>query len=298
MSELKIAAIIPLTKGADWVAITPDGVWVGSKKPFAVNEIDPQTNAVTTVALPGNPCAGLAVDSDSLWVPLCGPVSKLAQVDLKTRTLIQVLDIGPAAPEGGIAIGAGSIWLVTDKSGSMARIDPTTGKTTQIIALPPGSYNPVFRDGRVWVTRVEGAEVTVVDANTGLILDHVAVGNRPRFVTSSPDAVWTLNQADGTVSRIGIAGHHDVVSVPLGIPGTGGDITYGDGRVWTTLMKTPLSVVDASTSAILCQWKGDGGDSLAVGHGAVWLTDLTAGTVSRIALQDLPDDCSAKTPQP
>ena len=79
----------------------------------------------------------------------------------------------------------------------------------------------------------------------------------------------------------------------LETPGAGGDVAFGDGRVWATVMKTPLSVVDAKRSTVLCQWKGAGGDSLNVGHGAVWLTNLMEGTVSRVALADLPRRCRA-----
>jgi virginiamycin B lyase len=59
------------------------------------------------------------------------------------------------------------------------------------------------------------------------------------------------------------------------------------------MMKTPLTVVDAATSVVLCQWKGAGGDAIDVGYGTIWLTNYSAGTVSRIALSDLPEDCRA-----
>jgi hypothetical protein len=54
-----------------------------------------------------------------------------------------------------------------------------------------------------------------------------------------------------------------------------------------------LSIVDATKSTVLCQWEGPGGDSLGVGFGSVWLTDYHGGTLSRIALSDLPKECSA-----
>ena len=291
MSELKISATVAVGKIVDWVAITSDGVWVGSKEPNAVNHIDPATNTVTGVDLPGEACAGLAVDSQSLWVPLCGRGPKLAKVDLRTRTLAQTFDVGPAAPEGGIAIGAGSLWLITDKVGSLARIDPTSGKILQTVQVPPGSYNPVFSDGRIWVTRFEGSEVTSVDVVTGQVLEHYPTGPHPRFLTAGAGAVWALSQGDGSLSRIDVAGRRPVLTLPLNIPGVGGDITYAEGRIWATLLKTPLTVVDAARSIVLCQWTGAGGDALGVGHGAVWLTNLKLGTVSRIALSDLPQDC-------
>lgn len=104
MSDLKIAATIPIGKTADWVAVTSDSVWVGSTGPYAVSEIDPHTNRTTRVELPGEPCAGLAVDTDSLWAPLCGEKgakSRLAKVDLKTHTLARVFDVRACRSGGG-----------------------------------------------------------------------------------------------------------------------------------------------------------------------------------------------------
>jgi virginiamycin B lyase len=298
ISELKIAATLSIGKTADWVAVSSDRVWVGSTGPDAVTEIDPLTNRTIAVQLPGEPCAGLAVDTDSLWVPLCGAKkgaqTHLAKVDLKTRTLARVFDIGPAGPEGGIAVGAGSVWMITDEHGSLARIDPTSGSVLQTVHVPAGSYNPHFVDGHIWVTRVVGAEVTSVDAKTGEVSDHRATDEHPRFLTAGAGAVWTLNQKSGTISRIDLAGG-PALTVPLHTPGTGGDITYAEGRIWSTAMpsKVPLSIVDATKSVVLCQWKGDGGDAIGYGFGAIWLTDYHAGTVSRIELKDLPEECRA-----
>ena len=297
MSDLKIAATIPIGRTADWVAVTSDRVWIGSTGPYAVSEIDPHTNRATRVQLPGEPCAGLAVDTDSLWAPLCGTKDikpRLAKIDLQTRTLARVFDVGPAGPEGGIAVGAGSVWMITDKHGSLARIDPTSGSILQTVHVPAGSYNPHFSDGHIWVTHVVGAEVTSVDANTGEVVAHRTTGQHPRFLTAGAGAVWTLNQKGGTISRIDLAGGPPL-TVPLHTPGMGGDITYAEGRIWSTAMpsKVPLSIVDATKSVVLCQWKGDGGDSIGYGFGAIWLTNYHAGTVSRIELQDLPEECRA-----
>jgi hypothetical protein len=79
ISELTPAATIHVGKTADWVAVTADAVWVGSTGPYAVHRIDPKTNRLTaSVALPGEPCAGLATGFGSLWVPMCTAVPSLA----------------------------------------------------------------------------------------------------------------------------------------------------------------------------------------------------------------------------
>jgi streptogramin lyase len=224
----------------------------------------------------------------------------LAKVDLKTRALVRVFDVGPAAAEAGIAVGAGSVWMITDKRGSLARIDPVSGSILQTVHVPPGSYNPHFSQGLIWVTHFEGAGVTSVDADTGKVLAHRATGRHPRFLTAGAGAIWTLNQASGSITRIDIAGQQPTLTVPLQTPGVGGDITYAEGRVWSTAMpsKIPLSIVDATKSVLLCQWRGDGGDSIGYGFGAIWLTNYSVGTVSRIALSDLPEECRVPNTNP
>jgi streptogramin lyase len=294
MSELVSTATLHLGKTADWVAIAPDAVWVGSTGPFAVHRIDPKTNRrVATVKLPGEPCAGLAIGFGSLWIPLCGRTQMLAKVDLAANRLLAVFKVGPAAAEGGVTASPDSIWLVVDKEGSLARIDPTTGAVRQTIRVPAGSYNPLYSDGRVWVTRAEGSEITAVDAVTGAVSAPAQTGPGPRFLTAGAGAVWTLNQGDGSLTRVDLQTKIATNTIALGTPGHGGDISFGAGMIWTTVWKTPLSVVDAVTATLLCQWQGAGGDSLGIGDGAIWLTDYRAGTISRFEIDDALARCRA-----
>ena len=150
ITELTPLATFSVGKTADWVAITADAVWVASTGPFAVHRIDPKTNTrIASVALPGEPCAGLVTGSGSLWVPLCTAKPSLAKIDLESNTLASVYTVGPPAEEGGIAFGAASIWLIVDKFGSLARINPASGAVIDTFHVPAGSYNPVFLDGRL-----------------------------------------------------------------------------------------------------------------------------------------------------
>jgi streptogramin lyase len=295
IKELKPTAVIRLGKTADWVAIAPDGVWVGSTGPFAVHKIDPKTfKRVATVKLGGEPCAGLAIGFGSLWIPLCGRAPTLAKVDLKTNRLTTFLNVGPAAAEGGVTTSSDSVWLVVDKMGSLVRIDPDTGTVRHITRIAPGSYNPLYNDGQIWVTRADGSEVTSVDAVTGMVLATVRTGPGPRFLTAGAGTVWTLNQGDGSLTRIDTRTRQPTKTIALGIPGHGGDISFGGEMVWTTVRKVPLSMVDGTTAALRCQWTGPGGDSLGIGHEAIWLTDYHAGTISRIALDDALAHCNGQ----
>lgn len=294
ITQLKPTAILHLGATADWVAVTADAIWVGSTGPDAVHRIDPNTRkVVATIELPGEPCAGLAIGFGSVWVPLCAKTPVLAKVDIAHNTVSAVFPTGPAGPEGGVTTSRDSVWLVTDKRGSLARIDPDTGSVRQTVALPAGSYNPRHESGVVWVTRAAGNEITAVDAASGKILGKTSTGPHPRFLTSGDGAVWTLNQGDGSVTRIASSSRHSGKRIRLNIPGAGGDIALGGGLVWTSMPKVPLSAIDAATSRLLCQWVGPGGDSLGIGTDAIWLTSYHAGTVSRLDLPDTVARCRA-----
>ena len=287
MASLTRRATIKVGATADWVAITPGAVWVGSTSPDAVNRIDPRTNRLAAaVALPGEPCAGLAVGFGALWVPLCGKTPRLARVDLASNAVTDIPRIGPPVGEGGITASPDSVWLVIDMAGTLARIDPATGKIRQRVSLPPGSFNPLYYRGVIWVTNATGAALTAVDATTGAVTATVPTGRGPRFLAAGDGAVWTLDQGDGSLTKVDARTRRAVRTIALGTPGHGGDIKYGCGMVWTTMAHVPLTATDAGTGAVRRQWVGSGGDSLGVSRRVIWLTDYSAGTILRIEVSD------------
>lgn len=197
------------------------------------------------------------------------------------------LPFSPAGPEGGIATSDDSVWLVTDKNGALSRIDPSTNTIRKKISIPPGSFNPIFSGGIIWITGVETSVLTAVDAATGTVLESLAVGPKPRFLAAGANSVWTLNQGDGSVSRVDDKSRKVVATIPLGIPGTGGDIAYGADSVWATVFEVPLSRIDATTNQAMQQWTGKGRDSLRVGFGSIWITDYKKGLLLRIPTSEL-----------
>jgi streptogramin lyase len=283
IGELKPVATLRIGTTADWVALTTDAVWVGSTGPEAIHRIDPTTNQeVASVSVPGEPCAGLAPGFGSLWVPLCSTKPALARIDLHSNLVTAVLKFGTAA-ECGITASEDSVWLVVDGHGTLVRIDPVRNTIRQRVKLPPGSCNPHYSEGMVWVTNAKGAELTAVDAHSGAIMATIRTGPHPRFLTDGGGSIWTLNQGDGSLTQIDMRTRRVTGSVALGTPGHGGDIAFGGLMVWTTMMGTPLTAVDFTSRQIFRQWTGPGGDSLAIAPGAIWLTDYHKGTIERLS---------------
>lgn len=273
---------------ADWVLVTEDAVWVAGSKPYSVQRIDPKTNRISAkVSLPGEACAGLESGFGSVWVPLCGKQPAVVRISTLTNRISATLPIAPAGAEGGIAASSDSVWMVTDKNGTLSRIDPQTNAVRQTVSIPAGSYNPLFADGVVWVTGFETNVVTAVDASSGEVLASIPVGPKPRFLTAGSGSVWTLNQGDGTVSRIDEKSRKVTATIRAGIPGSGGDICFGTNFVWATVFDVPLTRIDAKTERVSQQWIGNGGDSVRLGYGSVWLTDYHRGLLWRIPADQL-----------
>jgi YVTN family beta-propeller protein len=156
----------------------------------------------------------------------------------------------------------------------------------QRISIPPGSFNPAFDGGTVWITGVESNVLTAVDATSGTVLESIRVGSKPRFLAAGAGSVWTLNQGDGTISRVDEKGRQ-VTTIQVGITGTGGDIAFGVDSIWTSVFEVPLTRIDAKTNRVVKQWIGKGGDSLRIGFGSVWITDYKKGLLSRIPIQEV-----------
>jgi hypothetical protein len=74
-----------------------------------------------------------------------------------------------------------------------------------------------------------------------------------------------------------------LATIACGIQGGGGEITFGDGFVWTTMFDFPLTKIDPATSKVAAQWGGPGGDGIRFGFHSVWLSNGAMGSVWRLS---------------
>ena len=295
MSTITPAAVISVPGTPDWQVMTEDAVWVSNGPKNTVHRIDVKTNEQVAIEVGKRPCSGLAAGFGSVWVPLCGdrPGTENGAKPARgahrceDRSVVATIPVGVANSEGGIAASPDAVWILSDIKGTLSRIDPATNKVAAEIAVAPGSVAPIFADGAIWISSPEKSVLTRVDPKTNAVTDTIAVGPGPRFVTAGAGSVWTLNQGDGTVSRVDTKSRKLVATIECGIPGTGGELAFGDGAVWATVFQIPITKIDPATNTVTKQWAGPGGDSIRVAHGSVWLSNLREQNLWRIDLKGM-----------
>jgi len=281
MADVHPLATFAVEGSPDWMVVTENAVWVTSSSVNHVVRLDAKTNRPTTIVTISKPCSGLAAGFGSLWVPSCAS-HRLFRVHAATGKVQAELPVGPADSEGGITIGAGSVWMASDKKGILARIDPEANRVVAEIAIPSGSFAPAFADGALWITSTEHNLLTRVDPQSNRVVTSVPIGLQPRFIATGAGSVWTLNQGDGTISRVDTKSNRLIATIEAGIPGSGGEIAFGEGSLWATVFQIPMTRIDPATNSVVQQWWGTGGDSIRVGHGSIWLTDLAHAKVWRL----------------
>ena len=283
LDSIEKTAVFPVEGTPDWSVVTPSAVWVSSARANHVVQLLAGPNTVGLIADVQRPCAGLAFGFNSLWVPSCG-AHTLERLDPATGKSIASLPAEAANSEGGITVGAGSVWFVV-KPSKLIRVDPKSNTIAASLDLPDGCENPIFGEGVVWVSCFAHDALLKVDPQRMVLLATIAVGPKPRFLTVGEGSVWTLNQGDGSVSRVDMKSNKLVASIPCGIPGPGGELSFGEGSVWAAMFDFPVTEIDPKTNTVVKQWAGQGGDGIRAGLGSVWLSNLRQGTVWRFSPQ-------------
>jgi streptogramin lyase len=281
MANIEKDAVFTIPGSPDWSVVTPDSLWVTTGRDSHIVQLLAATNTIGKVLPIKDPCSGVANAFGSLWSPSCGD-HVLTRFDPADGKIIAQIPVDPANSEGGITVGAGSIWLVT-KPSTLVRIGPTKNAVIASIPLPSGSENPLFSDGFVWVSSYEHNALLKVDPASESVVATIPIGPKPRFLTTGAGSIWTLNQGDGTISRVDEKTSKLVATIACGIPGPGGEITFGAGHVWATMFDFPITEIDPADNKVVRQWAGPGGDGLRFGLASLWLSNGRQGTVWRIS---------------
>ncbi|MSO50449.1 MAG: hypothetical protein EXQ49_11235 [Acidobacteria bacterium] len=276
LASLKPDAVIEAGRDRR-IAVTPDAVWLTNAAAATLIRIDPKTNMPATPVSAGpvgsGPCQPALAAFRSLWVALCSS-NGLVRLNVTAETPAEKSPIALTVvvrKAGPLASGTGSVWMITDTAGTLARIDPDTNAVVAEIALPAGVTAMAFGMGALWVTSSSGDALTRVNAATNVIEETIKVGRGPVSVAAGEGSVWTMNGGDSTVSRIDPKTNKVTETIKSGVAGTSGALVVGEGSVWLSANGMPLTRIDPAVNRMVQQFTGPGGGSLAIGLKSLWL---------------------------
>lgn len=263
------------------IGASADSLWAVSAKEGSVVQIDAKAaTAGLPIALGGSPCRGLASDDTSLWVPLCGEAA-LARIDLMSGSVTRLPLAGLTEGGGALATGVGSVWILSDRRGSLLRIDPASGLAVADVYLPDGTSALAFGMDALWAAATGTHQVVRINPHNNVVEERVAVGQAPGAIAAAEDAVWSLNAGNGTVSRIDAKTNRVVATIDVGAATAGAAIVTGAGAAWVSAPGHPLVRIDARTNRITHRLTGEGGGVIAFAHRSVWMA-VSDTTVWRI----------------
>jgi YVTN family beta-propeller protein len=248
--------------------------------------IDPGSNRVVAAVPTGIRPTDVAAGRGNVWVANEAD-DTVTQVSSGRRAVLSTTS--PGTTVAGLAVDAGGVWVADARRSRLLRLDPafrTVARTVRLASVTdvPGLVGPnpvAVGFGSVWVGR-SASTIARVDLTTGETTDF-AVGNSPVAVAAGAGAVWVVDDADDTLTRID-PGSENAVLQTTSLGGEPSAVAVGDGAVWVANAEhDTVAKVDPDGSGVTGTTKvGRRPTGVAVGEDAVWVANSLSGTVSRV----------------
>ena len=274
-----VETVIAVPGFADFIAVDGDSVWVTNKGRV---ERWSKAGKIAEVAM-AHPCGAMAISAGALWVADCQDKT-LNRIDTRAAKISAVIPTGLASPDGemNVVAGAGSIWVASDKTGRIARIDPASNTVVASVQVEPGSCYLAFGLDALWAVSGRSQTLQKIDPSTNTTVKTTRLGKQPGFLAAGEGSVWVQEQGDGTVARIDPATGDVSGRVKVDESLKYGDIDTGGGKVWlrTTTGQT-FVIIDPQSLAIKARiGKAAGSGALRYTPAGVWTTAHDLHTLS------------------
>jgi len=279
-------AVVELTGGEGSALATPD--------PNSVVEINADsTKPIAQVAVGSNPTA-LAVGQGAVWA-LNADDQTISRIDRKTKAQ-KTFSVGTTPTD--LAVGEGSVWIgngvVNPTSGfpgpvlsSVSRVDPDTfgvlGKST-LPAKGDGGLpgdSLVVGNGAIWAINPD-LTISRLDPRSGNVVARVRTSVL-EIAAGLDGVLWGLKPPP-EAALIRVSPRSNAVTATIPIPSDGlNDIAVGAGAVWVSDGDGVVWRIDPGRRATRRTIAvAKGVDSLSFASGFLWAVNPIEGTLSRI----------------
>ena len=174
--------------------------------------------------------------------------------DIASRTRLKTIDLSPnEGPHGIVWLADGRIVATTERSQSIAIVDPAAGKLTASIKTDQRGTHmvAVTRDGsRAYTANIPAGTITAIDLKAGKKLRDLTVGGEPEGITLSTDekVLWVGDLAGARVQAFDAATLTKLTEVKTGpVPIRVAASPDGKWIVTSDLGTGGLTVIDAVT---------------------------------------------------
>jgi DNA-binding beta-propeller fold protein YncE len=102
-------------------------------------------------------------------------------------------------------VGEGSIWVLSQGDGTLARIDPAANRVVATIEVGvPGPGGDLWvADGVVWVSG-EGVPISMIDPRTNRLIRQFAGGKQDDTLRVGFGAVWVVEELSGFIWKVSV----------------------------------------------------------------------------------------------
>jgi len=206
MLRLLAAAALAISSCASAAPPAGSVLLIGNKGEDSVSFVDLASGQELGRGPTGKMPHEIAVSPDGRQAAVVAYGDKTVDLfDVASRAKLRTIDLAPNEGPHGIAwLKDGRLVVTTERSQSLAVVDPASGKLLASIKTDqPGTHMvAVSKDGSTaYTANIAGGTVSVIDLKAGRKLRDVAVGGRPEGIALSNDDL-TLWVGDLEGSRV------------------------------------------------------------------------------------------------
>jgi YVTN family beta-propeller protein len=255
MIRLAAAAIALCLTSMACAAEQPKGavLLVGNKGEDTVSFIDLATGREVGRSPTGKAPHEIAISPDGTQAAVVAYGDKSIDLfDVATRAKLETIDLSPNEGPHGIAwLSDGRIVVTTERSQSVAVVDPVAGKLlSSIKTSQQGTHMVAVTSDRTtaYTANIGSGTVSVIDLIAGRTLRHIPVGGRPEGIALSRDelVLWVGDLEGSRVQAFDIATYEKLTVVKSGgVPIRVAASPDGRWIVTSNLAAGSLTLIDA-----------------------------------------------------
>jgi YVTN family beta-propeller protein len=202
--------------------------------------------------------------------------------------------LASAIAAGIVVLTGGGVVTVRAAPNSVAAIDPHTDRVVEQVVVGARPAAIAFGSGSLWVANLDDKTISRVDPRTLQTLRAIRVRGPPTGVATSAGGVWVVESDTSPTASLTSSVFVDRIdpefNAPSGrvrignvIPSGPGVVAAQGGSVWVAPSTGLLTRLNPRTVTVAYQRDPNASPAgIAIGDGAVWLTDADADNVVRV----------------